>query len=108
MKYFSMLIKPASSLCNLRCRYCFYCDVAENREISSYGVMNEETMKILIDKTLDFFHEEVTITFAFQGGEPTVAGLDYFRQFIRRVNLKKKSYHYIQYALQTKDRKSVV
>lgn len=29
MKYFSMLIKPASSLCNLRCRYCFYCDVAE-------------------------------------------------------------------------------
>ena len=42
MKYFSMLIKPASSLCNLRCRYCFYCDVAENREIPSYGVMNEE------------------------------------------------------------------
>ena len=101
MKYFSMLIKPASSLCNLRCRYCFYCDVAENREIPSYGVMNEETMKILIDKTLDFFREEVTITFAFQGGEPTVAGLDYFRRFIRRVNLKKKSYHLIQYALQT-------
>ena len=101
MKYFSMLIKPASSLCNLRCRYCFYCDVAENRKIPSYGVMSEETMNILIDKTLGFFREEVTITFAFQGGEPTVAGLDYFRRFIRRVNLKKKSYHQIQYALQT-------
>ena len=39
-------------------------------------------MNLLIDKTLGFFHEEVTITFAFQGGEPTVAGLDYFRRFI--------------------------
>ena len=57
MKYFSMLIKPASSLCNLRCRYCFYCDVAENRKIPSYGVMSEETMNILIDKTLGFFRE---------------------------------------------------
>ena len=101
MKYFSMLIKPASSLCNLRCRYCFYCDVAENRDIPSYGVMNEETMNLLIDKTLAFFHEETTITFAFQGGEPTVAGLDYFKRFIRRVNLKKKNYHHICYSLQT-------
>ena len=101
MKYFSMLIKPASSLCNLRCRYCFYCDVAENRDIPSYGIMNEETMNLLIDKTLSFFHEEITITFAFQGGEPTIAGLDYFRRFIRRVNLKKKSYHHICYSIQT-------
>lgn len=101
MKYFSMLIKPASSACNLRCQYCFYCDVAKNRKIPTYGIMDEATMNLLIDKTLGFFHEEVTITFAFQGGEPTVAGLDYFRRFIRRVHLKKKRFHHFQYALQT-------
>lgn len=33
MKYISFLIKPASSLCNMRCRYCFYYDVADHREV---------------------------------------------------------------------------
>ena len=32
MKYMNFLIKPASSLCNLRCKYCFYADEALNRE----------------------------------------------------------------------------
>ena len=34
MNELSMLIKPASSLCNLRCKYCFYADVSENRDIA--------------------------------------------------------------------------
>ncbi|MCI5661339.1 MAG: anaerobic sulfatase maturase, partial [Clostridia bacterium] len=39
----SIMIKPASSLCNLRCRYCFYHDLAENRDVANYGVMSDET-----------------------------------------------------------------
>ena len=31
-KHIGFLIKPASSACNMRCRYCFYCDVAAHRE----------------------------------------------------------------------------
>ncbi len=31
--YTNLLIKPASSLCNMRCRYCFYADEAANREL---------------------------------------------------------------------------
>ena len=41
MKQLSVLIKPASSLCNMRCSYCFYADVAENRALPSYGLMSE-------------------------------------------------------------------
>ena len=77
MKYISFLIKPASSLCNMRCRYCFYYDVAEHREVSAYGIMEEDTMHALIDKALGL-GEDAHITFAFQGGEPTMAGLSYF------------------------------
>lgn len=33
MPYINLLIKPASSLCNMRCRYCFYADEAANREL---------------------------------------------------------------------------
>ena len=40
MKSITFLIKPASSLCNLRCRYCFYEDEAENRSMPSMGIMN--------------------------------------------------------------------
>ena len=80
MKYISFLIKPASSLCNMRCRYCFYYDVAEHREVSAYVIMEEDTMHALIDKALGL-GEDAHITFAFQGGEPTMAGLSYFTSF---------------------------
>ena len=50
MKYISFLIKPASSLCNLRCRYCFYYDVANNREIKSHSIMQEDTIQGAVKK----------------------------------------------------------
>ena len=74
MNYFSALIKPASSLCNMRCRYCFYADVADNREVPSYGVMDRTTMECLIDRVMNEIQPPAQVTFAFQGGEPTVAG----------------------------------
>ena len=74
-----MLIKPASSLCNLRCRYCFYHEEARNREVASHGIMSRETAMQLIDRA----YADATghVSFAFQGGEPTLAGLDFFESF---------------------------
>ncbi len=101
MKYFNILIKPASSKCNLRCKYCFYYDVASHRNIKDYGIMSDDTMKKIIDRVFDYFDEETTITFSFQGGEPTVAGISYFEKFIEYVNSRRKEYHIINYAIQT-------
>ncbi len=88
MNVHSVLIKPASGSCNMRCRYCFYADEMEHREQSSYGIMSEETLEILVRKVLEScggpYH------FAFQGGEPTLAGLDFYRSLIRFVNKYKK------------------
>lgn len=44
----SIMVKPASALCNLRCEYCFYKDVAQNREQSQYALMMRETAAALI------------------------------------------------------------
>ena len=82
MKYFSALIKPASSLCNMRCKYCFYYDVASNRQVHSHGIMSQETTTQLIDHIFQYVTPPTTISIAFQGGEPTLAGLDYFTHFI--------------------------
>ena len=69
----SLMIKPASSLCNLSCEYCFYRDVSEHREHLGFGIMERDTAKTLIKKALDFADGHQA-AFAFQGGEPTARG----------------------------------
>ena len=85
----SLLIKPASSNCNLRCKYCFYHSLAENRQTDSYGIMDIETLEILVRKTMEY--ADHACSFVFQGGEPTLAGLDFFRslvEFQKKYNKK--------------------
>ena len=81
----SIMIKPASGLCNLRCKYCFYADEAANRQTASYGFMSGETLEQILKKALALAEHSCTIVF--QGGEPTLAGLDFFR---RAVELEQK------------------
>ena len=50
----SIMIKPASSLCNLRCGYCFYHDVSSIREVADTGIMTLDTARNLIKKSLEF------------------------------------------------------
>ena len=59
------MIKPASSLCNLSCEYCFYRDVSEHREHLGFGKMTTETAEILIRKALEFANGEPA-AFAFR------------------------------------------
>ena len=76
----SVMLKPASGLCNLRCKYCFYADEAANRETASYGFMSEDTLEEILKRTLAF--AEGSCAIVFQGGEPTLAGLDFFRKAV--------------------------
>lgn len=100
MKYLSFLIKPASSLCNLKCTYCFYNDVSKNRKLQSYGIMGENIMKKLIDRAFEAIDDDGVLTFAFQGGEPILAGIAYYQRFVEYV-AQKKTKQRIYYALQT-------
>lgn len=96
----SIMIKPASALCNMRCEYCFYHDVTDHRDVKSFGLMSEDTALNLIEKALDFADGE-SIAFAFQGGEPTIRGLDFFRYFVKTVDSLNKKGSKIYYGLQT-------
>lgn len=101
MNYFTMLIKPASSLCNMRCKYCFYHDVAEHRKIKSNGIMTESTIDILLKRVFDDIKKPSIINFAFQGGEPTLAGLEYYDYFTKKVEENNTDGHTIHYSIQT-------
>ena len=101
MKTVSFLIKPASSLCNMRCRYCFYEDEAGKRSTASMGVMTKETSELLIREAFASVESGGAISFAFQGGEPTVAGLSYFRHFVEYAAQQNTASVPVQYAIQT-------
>lgn len=77
---FNLMIKPAGSLCNLRCSYCYYLDKAE-----IYGgrepVMSREMLETVIRKYIETC-ETPEVTFNWHGGEPLVLGKDFFRQVL--------------------------
>lgn len=101
LKSVNLLIKPASSLCNLRCKYCFYEDEAQNRTQHSMGVMQEALAEQLICQVFQAVEPQGMVSFAFQGGEPTVAGLPFFRRFVALVKQYRRPGVGIHYAIQT-------
>lgn len=100
MPQLSVMVKPASSLCNLRCKYCFYHDVAAKREAYGFGIMDGRTARILIKKALGYA-DGADVYFTFQGGEPTLAGLGFFRDFVNAVAQLNECGSKVRYALQT-------
>ena len=96
---FAVMAKPAGSLCNLRCRYCYYLDAPARTGDPSQtpgGAADapEEKTALMDDETLELFvrqHFEgnpgPVVQFNWHGGEPTLAGLDFYR---KAVELQKK------------------
>lgn len=98
--YHSILIKPFSATCNLRCKYCFYADVSAQRQVKSYGKMTPTTSHALITNIFSTLKDGDILNIAFQGGEPTLAGLNFFKDFVSFVKQQKRAVT-VNYALQT-------
>lgn len=99
MHAISVLMKPASGMCNMKCDYCFYRDEMEKREQASYGMMSEQTLKNVIRKTIS--QAEGCISFAYQGGEPTLRGLSFFKKAVEYQKQYNKRGIKVMNALQT-------
>jgi len=98
-KALSLLIKPASGNCNMRCSYCFYADVTAIRAEGNFGIMSLNTLEKIVSTALT--EAELFCSFAFQGGEPMLAGLDFFRNLIELEKKHNKQGVKIQYSIQT-------
>jgi uncharacterized protein len=82
---FHIMTKPTGSACNLHCDYCFYLKKEKLYPGSSFR-MSDEVHESYIRQLLEV-HEAPQVTVAWQGGEPTLMGLDFFRH---SVELQKK------------------
>lgn len=99
MRRIHCLIKPASGSCNMICQYCFYKDEGHYQDCIKTSRMSFDTMKNIIEKSLA--KDTRSVVFAFQGGEPTLAGLDYFKEFVAMVKKQNLNQCNVTYALQT-------
>ena len=96
----SLLIKPASAVCNLDCSYCFYLDrAADPYKSLPARRMTTETLERLVDGYL--FYSYPNSVFAFQGGEPTLAGLPFFEKLVRLQQEHGRNGQSVSNALQT-------
>lgn len=83
---FHVMVKPTGPICNLDCEYCFYLDKEELYPGTRKWAMSDDVLEKYIR---EYIKAQVTpaITFAWQGGEPTLVGVDFFRKV---VNLQNK------------------
>jgi uncharacterized protein len=82
---FHIMAKPSGSACNLNCEYCFFLKKGNLYPKSNFH-MSDEVHEAYIRQLFEA-HRVHQVTVAWQGGEPTLLGLDFFR---RSVELQKK------------------
>ena len=83
---FQIFAKPVGALCNLRCKYCYYLDKRSLNRGEKSLIMNDEVLEKYIIQHIEATTDE-TIFFSWHGGEPLMAGIDFFR---KAVAIQKK------------------
>ena len=84
MDSFSLLIKPVSADCNLRCEYCFYID--HLKKVEKKPRMSDKVLETMIASYMQT-NQKNSFNFGWQGGEPTLLGLSFWQKVI---NLQKQ------------------
>ena len=76
---FNILANPTGPICNLNCTYCYYLEKEKIYPDTSSFKMSDETLEVFTRK---YIHEQPgsEVTFVWQGGEPSLLGLDYYKK----------------------------
>lgn len=95
---FHVMIKPTGSTCNLDCKYCYY--LSKEPLVGSKGRIDDALLEAFIKAYIDENDGE-EVVFSWQGGEPTLLGLDYFRKVLEIQKHYAKPGQTIENDLQT-------
>lgn len=96
---FHILAKPTGALCNLNCTYCFFLS-KETLYPGSRFRMADDVLEAYLRQLLES-HREPEVAVAWQGGEPTLMGLDFFKRAVALVEQLKRPDQTIQHTIQT-------
>ncbi len=79
---FHVMVKPIGPACNLDCRYCFYLEKARLFAGENSPRISDEVLESFVRQYIAALPEAPEINFAWQGGEPTLMGVDFFRKVV--------------------------
>ena len=79
---FQIFVKPVGAVCNLACDYCYYLDKRNLYGNGGLFHMTDELLEQYIMQHIEASTEKVII-FSWHGGEPTLAGIDFFRKIVQ-------------------------
>jgi uncharacterized protein len=94
-----MLAKPTGAICNLDCAYCFFLDKEVFYPGSKFR-MSDATLEQYIKQLIEA-HRVDEVTIAWQGGEPTIMGLDFFRRAMALAEKHRRPGMRFQHTMQT-------
>jgi len=98
---FHLLAKPTGSRCNLACDYCYFL-AKESLYPGSDFRMSDEGLEEYIRQYLDAQHQHTAqAAIAWQGGEPTLMGLDFFRRSVELAQRYNRPGMTVQHTIQT-------
>jgi uncharacterized protein len=96
---FNLLVKPTGAVCNLDCKYCFFLSKEALYPDSRFR-MTDEMLRNYIRQQLDAQPmDEASLNW--QGGEPTLIGLDFFKRSVELAEKYKKAGQKLLYTIQT-------
>jgi uncharacterized protein len=96
---FHVLVKPTGPLCNLDCTYCFYLEKEKLFPAATVWQMPDDVLESFIRQYIES-QDVPAISFAWQGGEPTLLGVEFFRRVVT-LQQKHAGGKTIENALQT-------
>jgi uncharacterized protein len=79
---FQIFVKPVGAACNLRCSYCYYLDKHDIGNADQPAIMSDDLLERYIVQHIEATTDE-TILFSWHGGEPVMAGIDFFRKAVK-------------------------
>ena len=96
---FHVLGKPTGAICNLDCSYCFFLAKEELYPGSTFR-MSDDLLETYLRQLLEG-HRDPEVTISWQGGEPTLMGIDFFRRVVELVERLRRPDQVVEHAIQT-------
>ena len=97
--YFHVMAKPTGAICNLDCKYCFFLSKEALYPGSPFR-MADDVMEAYVRQLIES-HQGPQVTIAWQGGEPTLMGLDFFKQMLAVVEKYTRPGMTVDHTIQT-------
>ena len=97
---FHLLAKPTGAICNLDCTYCFFLS-KEMLYPGSRFRMADDLLETYLRQLIEAHERSPEVMVAWQGGEPTMMGLDFFRRSVELAEDLKRPGQRVVYTIQT-------